>query len=169
MTKIYFREEQKFNQWWIWLLIAACSGIWIWSFVQQIIMGRPFGDNPMPDLGVILAGLFPILVIILFRFLKLETVIDEEGVKCRFKPFQKKFKAYHPRDIVHWEVKKYHPIREYGGWGVRSGFFRNSSAYNVSGNLGLYMELRDKKSFLIGTQTPDSMRYAMEKLMKASS
>lgn len=166
MTKTHFHEEQKFNQWWIWLLIAVCSGIWIWSFVQQILMGKPFGQNPMSDLGVILTGFFPVIIILLFQFLKLETVIDDQGIKCRFKPFQRKFKTFLPHDIVRWEVKKYHPIREYGGWGIRSGFFRNSSAYNVTGNVGLYMELKSKKSFLIGTQRPDAIKHAMEKLMK---
>ena len=167
MVKVYFKEEQSFNQWWIWLLIAVCCGIWIWQFVQQVIMGKPFGTNPISDLGVILTGLFPVLAILLFRLLKLETVIDDEGIKCRFKPFQRKFKTFLPQDIVRYEVKKYNPIREYGGWGIRAGFFRNSSAYNVSGNMGRYMELKNKKSFLIGTQTPDSIRYAVEKLMRA--
>ena len=164
MAKIYFKEEQKFNQWWIWLLIAVCCGIWIWQFVQQIIMGKPFGNNPMSDLGVILTGIFPILVLLLFRLLKLETLIDEEGIKCRFMPFQRKYKTFLPLDIAKYEVKKYNPLMEYGGWGIRYG--RKGTAYNVRGNMGLYLELNNKKNFLIGTQTPDSIRYSIEKLMK---
>jgi len=164
MAKIYFKEEQKFNQWWIWLLIAVCCGIWIWQFVQQIIMGKPFGNNPMSDLGVILTGIFPILVLLLFRLLKLETLIDEEGIKCRFMPFQRKYKTFLPLDIAKYEVKKYNPLMDYGGWGIRYG--RKGTAYNVRGNIGLYLELKNKKNFLIGTQTPDSIRYGVEKLMK---
>jgi hypothetical protein len=53
---------------------------------------------------------------------------------------------------------------EYGGWGIRYG--RKGRAYNVSGNMGLDLTLKPSKSFLIGTQTPDSIRYAMEKLMR---
>ena len=167
MAKIYFKEEQKFNQWWIWLLIAVCCGIWIWQFVQQIIMGKPFGNNPMSDLGVILTGIFPILVLLLFRLLKLETLIDEEGIKCRFMPFQRKYKTFLPLDIAKYEVKKYNPLMEYGGWGIRYG--RKGTAYNVRGNMGLYLELKNKKNFLIGTQTPDSLRYAMEKMIRERS
>ena len=169
MAGIYFKEEQKFNQWWIWLIIVLCFGIWIWQFTQQIIMGKPFGTNPMPDIAVILTGLFPVLVLLLFRIMKLETIIDENGVKCRFRPFQKNYKSFPANDIARYEVKKYNPIREYGGWGIRVGFFRNSSAYNVKGNQGLYLVLRNNKSFLIGTQVPDSIRRAMEKMMKAQS
>ena len=164
MSKIYFNEEQRFNQWWIWLIIAVCCGIWIWQFVQQIVMGKPFGNNPMSDLGVYISGVFPVLVLLLFRFLKLETVIDDEGVKCRFRPFQRKFKTFPTGDISRFEVKKYNPILEYGGWGIRYG--RKGTAFNVSGNMGLYLELKNRKNFLIGTQTPDSIRYTMEKLMK---
>ena len=164
MSKIYFREEQRFNQWWIWLIIALCSGIWIWLFVQQIIIGKPFGNNPMSDTGVFLTLIMPVMVILLFRFLKLETVIDDEGVKCRFKPFQRKFKTFLPQDIEKFEVKKYNPILEYGGWGIRYG--RKGTAFNVRGNMGLYLELKNYKTFLIGTQTPDSLRYAVEKLMR---
>ena len=164
MSKIYFQEEQRFNQWWIWIIIAACCGIWIWQFVQQIVMGRPFGDNPMSDLGVYLSGIFPVLVLLLFRVLKLETVIDEEGVKCRFRPFHRKFKTFRREDIARYEVRKYNPIMEYGGWGIRYG--RKGRAYNVRGNMGLDLTLKPNKSFLIGTQTPDSIRYAMEKLMR---
>ena len=167
MVKLYFKEEQSFNQWWIWLLIAVCCGIWIWQFVQQIIMGKPFGNNPMSDLGVILTGIFPILVLLLFRLLKLETLIDEEGIKCRFMPFQRKYKTFLPLDIAKYEVKKYNPLMDYGGWGIRYG--RKGTAYNVRGNMGLYLELNNKKNFLIGTQTPDSLRYAMEKMIRERS
>ena len=166
MTKIYFKEEQRFNQWWIWLLILLSCGIWIWMFFQQIVMGKPFGTNPASDLGVVLTGIVPVLILVLFRFLKLETIIDNEGVKCRFLPFQRKFKTFLTQDIVKFEVKKYNPILDYGGWGIRYG--RKGSAYNVSGNMGLYLELRNKKAFLIGTRTPDSLKYAIEKLMKGT-
>jgi hypothetical protein len=165
MAKIYFQEEQRFNQWWIWIIIAFVTGVWIWQIVQQVIMGKPFGNNPAPDLVVFLTAIPVVLVFFLFRMMKLETVIDQDGVKCRFKPFQRKFKSFPVNDIVLYEVKKYNPIMEYGGWGIRYG--RKGTAYNVRGNMGLYLELRNRKTFLIGTQNPDSVRYAMDKLMRS--
>jgi hypothetical protein len=166
MSKIFYQEEQRFNQWWIWLIIAFVTGVWIWQIVQQVIMGKPFGNNPASDVVVFLTAIPVVLVFFIFRMMKLETVIDEEGVKCRFKPFQKKFKTFLASDIARYEVKKYNPIMEYGGWGIRYG--RKGTAYNVRGNKGLYLELKNKKNFLIGTQNPDSLRHAMEKLMKGS-
>lgn len=125
-------------------------------------MGKPFGNNPASDIGVYLTAIPVVLTFLIFRMMKLETLIDEEGVKCRFRPFQRKFKSFPAKDIVLYEVKKYNPILEYGGWGIRYG--RKGTAYNVRGNMGLYLELKNKKNFLIGTQSPDSLRYAMEKL-----
>lgn len=166
MSGVYFKEEQKFNQWWIWMLMIMLSGLWIWQMVQQIFMGIPFGNNPAPDLVVILTGLFPVGGILLFRFLTLETCINEEGVHYRFKPFQRRYKIIRPADILRFEVMKYSPLREYGGWGIRLGSTKHGNAYNVSGNMGVLFELKNKKKFMLGTQNPESLRSAMNKLMK---
>jgi hypothetical protein len=165
MSKPYFKEEQKFNQAWIWVLLIAMSGVWIWQLVQQVFMGIPFGNNPAPDFVVILLGLFPLGVVFLFRFLTLETLVDSEGIHYRFRPFQKKFKLIKPEDIINYEVKKYNPLMEYGGWGIRFGA-AGGTAYNVRGSQGVLFELKGRKKFLLGTQEPVSIKYALEKLMK---
>ena len=168
MTRVRYTEEQKFNQWWIWLIILFASGLWIWQFVQQIILGIPFGDNPSSDLGVIFTILFPVLAVILFRILTLETIIDDNGVQYRFKPFQRKPRIIKADDIAGFEVKKYSPIKDYGGWGIRMGSRKKGKAYNVSGNQGVLFELKNGKKFLLGTQNPEAIRSALDKMMKRS-
>lgn len=166
MSRINFKEEQQFTQFWIWLLIFFLTGIWIWQLVQQVFMGKPFGNNPSSDLGVILTGLFPVFTIILFRLLTLETIINDTGVYYRFKPFQRKPNVIKPEDIVSFDVRKYSPLKDYGGWGIRFGSAKNGRAYNVSGNQGVLFELKNGKKFMLGTQNPESIRTALEKLMK---
>ncbi len=165
MSKVHYREEQRFNQWWIWLILLFISGLWVWQFVQQIFMGIPFGNNPAPDVVIYIFGLFPLAGIWLFKTMTLETLINEEGVQYRFKPFQRKFKLIKPEDILHYEVKKYSPIKDYGGWGIRYGMSSKGNAYNVKGNDGVFFELKNRKKFLLGTQNPASIKSAMEKLM----
>ena len=46
---VRFREEQRFRQWWIWLLILPLAAFGWWALVQQIVLGQPFGSNPGPD------------------------------------------------------------------------------------------------------------------------
>ena len=166
-NRIYYKEEQKFRQLWIWLLILMLSGIWIWQLVQQIFMGIPFGNNPSSNLAVILTGLFPVLTIILFRVLTLETIINDNGVHYRFRPFQRKPKVIKAEDILRYEVKKYNPLKDYGGWGIRLGSFGKGKAYNVSGNMGVLFEFKNGKKFMLGTQNPVSVKSALDKLMKA--
>lgn len=163
MGRVYYKEEQHFNQWWIWLILIAVSGLWLWQLVQQIIMGIPFGTNPAPDLVVILMGIFPVAIIFLFRWMVLETIIDETGIHYRFRPFQRKPRSIKPDEIDKYEVKKYNPIKDYGGWGIRYGL--KGKAYNVRGNRGVLFEMKNGKKFLLGTQDPENIRSAMNKLM----
>jgi hypothetical protein len=166
MSGVYFKEEQKFRQVWIWMLLLALSGIWVWQMIQQVFMGIPFGNNPASNLGVILTGIFPVLTIILFRMLTLVTSVDEEGVHYGFRPFQRKLKNIKTEDILRFEVKKYNPLKEYGGWGIRFGSSKYGNAYNVSGNQGVLFELKNGKKFLLGTQKPSEIGAALERLMK---
>ena len=166
MSKVYYKEEQRFRQIWIWILLLLLCGVWIWQLVQQIFMGIPFGDNPAPDFVVVLIGLFPLFAIILFRVLTLETIIDETGVYYRFRPFQRKPRIIKKDDIQRFEVKKYNPVMDYGGWGIRYGMTKKGNAYNVSGNQGVLFELKNGKRFMLGTQNPESIRSALEKMMK---
>ncbi len=164
MSKVYYKEEQGFRQWWLWLLLLLVCGIWIWQFVQQIFLKVPFGNNPAPDIAVYLTGIFPLAVILLFRFLRLETIINDTGVYYRFKPFQRIPKEIKPEDIAGFEVRKYKPIKDYGGWGIRYGL--KGKAYNVSGNQGVFFTLKNRKIFMLGTQNPILIKSALDKLMK---
>jgi hypothetical protein len=168
MSKIYFKEEQKFNQWWIWLIVILLSGFWIWQLVQQIFMGIPFGNNPAPDFVLILLGIFPAGAIFLFYALTLEIIVDDSGVHYRFRPFQRKHKVISKKDIAKFEVRKYNPIMDYGGWGIRLGTSRKGNAYNVKGNMGALFEFKNGKKFLLGTQNPEAFRSALNKLMNDS-
>jgi hypothetical protein len=168
MSRVYFHEEQRFNQWWIWLIIISLIGFWLWQFVQQIVLKIPFGDNPAPDIVVIFLGLFPIGTLLLFRYMVLETDIDDDGVHYRFRLFQRKQKLIKPEDIVSVEVKKYNPLVDYGGWGIRYGSSKKGNAYNVKGNMGALFELKNNKKFMLGSQKPEELRSALNKLMNKS-
>ena len=57
MKKLLFKEEQKFNQWWLWVILVgafAVSVVPLWyGLLSQLTTGEPWGDNPASD--VILA------------------------------------------------------------------------------------------------------------------
>jgi len=156
----FYREVQRFRQPWLWLLIAAVSGVSIWSFVQQIIMDKPFGQNPAPDVGVvIIAVIFGLAFPSLFYAINLTTEVRSDGLYVRFFPFHLKFRRIAAESLTRYEVQTYRPIRDYGGWGIRYG--RGGKAYNVSGNCGVMLELSDGGRLLIGSQKPEELANAI--------
>jgi hypothetical protein len=58
-------------------------------------------------------------------------------------------------DIESAEARTYSPIREYGGWGLRSG--RSGQAYNSHGDRGVQLVMKNGQRILIGSQRPDEL------------
>jgi hypothetical protein len=164
MRSHLYKETQKVRQPWIYTLLVAVFGLWMWQLVQQVIMDVPFGTNPSPDWAILLIGLIPLGAFVLIFLMKLETVVDSSGIHYRMWPIHKKFRHINAADISRWEVKKYHPIRDYGGWGIRQGFGRKGVAFNMSGNMGALFELTSGKKIMIGTKKPEELRSALRKI-----
>lgn len=108
----------------------------------------------MSDTGLVISFILIILLLILiallFGFAKLTTMVDKAGIEYRFFPFHLKFQRIAWDKIDKFNVVTYHPIGDYGGWGIRSG--KNGKAYNISGDKGLQIQLKTGKTLLIGTQ-----------------
>jgi len=105
------------------------------------------------------------MLIVLLLTLRLVTRIRPDGVYVQFKPLQFKEKHISKEKIKSFELRKYRPIAEYGGWGIRTGGKKYGKAYNVSGKMGLQLYLEDGKKLLIGTQKPREVQKAMEALL----
>jgi hypothetical protein len=166
MNNLYFHEVQRVRQVWIYTLILAIFVLWIWQLVQQVVLGNPVGSNPAPDAVVIIMGIIPVAALALMFTLKLETRVDGTGINYRMWPFHKNFRLIKPEDIEKWEVRKYRPIGDYGGWGIRVGLGKNGMAFNMSGNMGAIFDFKKGKRILIGTRKPEEFKAALEKLIK---
>lgn len=164
---VLFHEVQRIRQPWLIFLVALCvAGAWF-SFVSQILMDRPFGDRPAPDLMVWFVCLFFGIALPVFFFLvKMEVTVTRERVLARFFPLARK--EFSPADISKAYARTYHPIKEYGGWGIRWGP-RSGRAYNASGNRGIQLELADGNRFLIGSQKPEELAAAIGSMSSTSA
>lgn len=151
-----FREEQRFRQGWIWAsLIAATAltvGLFGYAMYQQFVLGEPWGDRPMSDTGLTVVGPLMVLLMVgilwLFSTLTLVTEVREDGVHIWYRPMTKQFIAF--EDIESCEARTYKAIREYGGWGIKFG--PSGKAYNVSGNEGVQLRLKNGSRLLVGSQ-----------------
>jgi hypothetical protein len=155
-----YRETQHFRQLWLWALVLFIALLSIYGAFQQLILGKPFGNNPAPDsVMVILAIIFGIVLPLFMFKTNLTTEVHSDGLYFRFFPFHLSFRGIAAEEIRGYEACIYRPIRDYGGWGIRYG--RKGKAYNVSGNRGVRLELSKGKHLLIGSKRPEELVEAL--------
>ncbi|WP_405325823.1 hypothetical protein [Leeuwenhoekiella sp. LLG6367-2.1] len=149
-----FKEIQRFDQWWLRLLLIVILCIAISPLVMDydtLILSRFELASVILSILVIL-GLF----IGFWYIFKLETTFDETGVTYRFVPFHIKSRFRSWAEIKSATVRKYNPIREYGGWGYRISFTKRK-ALTTKGNRGIQLVFQDGNELLLGTQHPDKI------------
>ena len=162
MDRILFNEQQRFKQWWLWLILLGINATLLFGLYNQLFNNSQFGDKPMDDSTLLIVSILTLAISVLFFCFRLDTRIDEEGVYVRFFPFHLSYRHYSWESISNAAVRQYNPISEYGGWGLRLGMF--GKAYNVSGNYGLQLIFPDRQKLLIGTGKPEKLKKALEKL-----
>jgi len=117
-------------------------------------------------IGFFIGDVLPLLIFFLFVSIRLKTRIDESGIYYRFIPVHLRENKISWDDVAAIHVRKYSPIGEYGGWGMRYSM-RHGRAYNISGSQGIQIVLKNKKKILIGTQKPEEADDVLAQLKKA--
>ena len=145
-----FEEDQRFSQWWIWMLLAIFP-------ILSIVLFFLDEANIYYVLGCLMLPLF-------FYALQLRVKINEEGLHYQFFPFHLKFYSIRIEEIEKIEALEYKPLAEYGGWGIRYGF--KGKAYNVSGNLGVKIHLTNGRSILFGSEKHKELEKALKQIRK---
>jgi hypothetical protein len=136
----YFKEKQSFPFW-----IVMSIGVIL--MISPFLLQEPFGE-----LGkeVIASSLLMLLIVLLFLVISIRLRVDEQGIRIRFRPFVNKDKLIRWDELESVRVRKYSPIREFGGWGYRIRIKKR--AYTLYGNWGLDLRFKNGKSLLIGVQ-----------------
>lgn len=172
----FFSESQPWRAVWSGWLIGTTGvflfGFFGYAFYQQFICDMPFGGRPAPD-GVLL--FFGLLMMLLGAGLlwlafggRLETEVREGAVWYRHYPLTG-WKRWPYEEIATCEPRTYRPILEYGGWGIRGGLPGKGMAYNVSGNRGVQLLLKNGKKFLLGSNSADELAAAIREQMQKCS
>ena len=186
---IIFFETQRFNKIFLLLILIPINAINIAGCIVQIGFGKPWGNNPMSDTGLIISMVIILLLTAYMLYFNMKTIVDCDGIHIRIWlfPFYSHSKSFFWEDILEAYIRKYKPILEYGGWGIRLGLnntgfslirikpmnfgnrlnFRKSSAYNMSGNIGLQLVLANGIRVLIGTNSPEELSETLQKLGKS--
>ncbi|MCX6277977.1 MAG: hypothetical protein NT004_07755 [Bacteroidetes bacterium] len=155
--KVEFKEDQKFTQWWLWLILIIIGLLPVYGIYKQLILGEKFGDKPMPDFGLIIMAIFIFALLALFYLMRLKTEIDQHEIRMSFFPFTNKKTRW--RDIKSAKIVNYGFV---GGWGIRIGT-KYGTVYNTKGKMGLAIELKNGRKFCIGTQKAEQLEQILKK------
>ncbi|WP_299363110.1 hypothetical protein [Winogradskyella sp.] len=156
-----FKEEQRFTQSWR-IIIIILSMMVPLGIIVGIYTTEPQRLSSLEF--VLIAGLIILASGIIFLF-KLSSRIDELGIHYRFFPFHQNFKLIRWNEINSVYVRTYNAISEYGGWGLKGKIPWKKSkgaAINVSGNVGIQLELKNGKKILIGTKKQKEAKATLE-------
>lgn len=154
MTSL-FEEKQRFTQWWLYaslVPVMVLVGVMLWKE------------------GAAWYEWWPMLVMLsvtgLLQLVTLRTVITTDSVTIYFFPLLLKPKMFRWADIAQAYVRRYNPLGEYGGWGIKGWGSKYGKAYNVKGDKGLQLVLHDGKKILIGTQCTQELEQVLQQYFK---
>lgn len=160
-SKVY-HEKQKINKLFTILIVFFAGILPVGSYISTFYFVFSNFDRPFyfkETLPFYLSGFFIFIlsafIIYIFLNLKLELIISQEGLFFRLFPFHRKYRFIAYTDIRSYSVRRFRPILEYGGWGIRYSIKRNGIAYTLTGSCGLQLELNSFKRMMIGIKSPD--------------
>ena len=152
-----FNEEQKITKGSMHMLLTIGAIIPTFIIIKEWINATD--KSISANLSSFIAILIIILVHIFIYSAKLKTRIDEFGIHYQFFPFHFSYKKIAWTAIENRYIRSYSPISEYCGWGLRYTFSKKKgNALNVSGNIGIQIELKNGKKLLIGTNKKEEAK-----------
>ncbi len=152
-SKVLFQESQKFQQWWLWIIVIGLVIVAASTFNYS----EPLENQITVDKVILTITAVGILV--LFLTLKLNTRITEDKIEVRYFPFVQK--DFYWKELSSVQIIDYGFV---GGWGIRI-WTTYGIVYNVRGSKGLHIKIADKQ-YVIGTQKEEEMRSSIAHLLK---
>ena len=156
--KVNFKEEQKFGQWWLWLILGALLLLPVYGLYKQVILEESFGTKPTSNLALLFMFVVILLLFGLIWWMRLRTEIDQKGIRVTFSPLD--------RQNILWIDVQSAKVIDYGfvgGWGIRL-WTKYGTVYNTQGKIGLAIILKNGKKFLIGTQKELELKNVIQQI-----
>ncbi|WP_276484520.1 hypothetical protein [Paraflavitalea pollutisoli] len=156
--KILFQEAQQFRQLWLWALLI--SGTLLPLVLTSVFAWRDPKVSALQSMGIMAIGIVvPGINFVIFWVTKLETVVTDEGLFYRWRPYFSKYTMLNWQEIDAVTVRRYpnlkygyHTNREFG------------KVHNIDGNKGVQFELVNGKRVYIGTQKLTALQHALEQM-----
>ncbi len=153
-----FREEQSFDLKWQRLLLAIPPASISLLLIWQVILGHPWGKQPMSNANVIGWTIFLWLVYLRLVTIRLVTEVRPGELAVAMQGLWRE-RRISLDTIKSANVITYDPARDYGGYGIRTT--RRGKAYIAGGNLGVRLKLDNGGTVVIGSSRPDELMAAI--------
>ena len=141
---IEFSEKQRNSENWL----AKVISWFILTIILIIAVSFYYDRNDViPKIIVIIILIFFMVYLNTMNF---EYKIDEHFISYKYYPFHKDWNRIERNEVLEITIIKYKPLKEFGGWGIRSNGRIN--AYTMWGNSGILITLKNGSKILFGTQ-----------------
>jgi hypothetical protein len=139
-------RETQYAPAWVWTLLGGIGAISGYiGYRAAIAAGAKVGWAAWPGVAVVL---------VMIALSRMTTRVDGDGLTVVYGLLPIYTKRVEFADIVSAEAETYHPLREFGGWGIRG--MGKSKALTMHGNRGVRMTLRNGDRLLIGSNDPET-------------
>ncbi|MGI9579014.1 MAG: hypothetical protein ACR2OH_12495 [Microthrixaceae bacterium] len=155
-SPVEFEERQRFRQpaLVVLVILLACLGVG-----TAVLVARDDDSSGAPWQALLVGVLVGLGVPAWVLSLEMATTVDADGLEVRF-GLGFASKRFDVADMASARAVTYHPVKEFGGWGVRWGR-GGSRAYNVSGNRGVEVVSTSGRRWIIGSQRCDELAAAL--------
>jgi len=143
-------------------LTFGLPAVFLSAILHQSSTGQTVGTADAP-LGVLIAigggcSLIILAIDVLLLACKLEVHVRRDGIHARFVPLAK-WRHIRFDELRGFARRRYDPIGEYGGWGVKG--WKNNRALNISGSEGVQLVFHDGQRLLLGSLRADALEQAI--------
>ena len=163
-NNIIYREVQRWGvrfRCFLLVLLVLTAVVCILATANEIVRGSARTGSIL--LALIGGVLVPLGVAYLIWVNRLETEVRRDGLLIRYFPFHRRFRRFKAQDLSECQARRYRPILEYGGWGIRWSW--RGRAYNVSGNEGVQLVFKNGKRLLIGSAKSHELEAAIRSIV----
>jgi hypothetical protein len=151
---LLFHEVQPFRLTRVRLMVAIPPALMTLLLIWQVVLGHPWGRQPMSNASVIGWTIF--LWLVYFRLMTVRLVTDVSAAQVRVGMRGLWRERRVPLgEIQETKIVTFDAARDWGGYGIRTN--RRGTAYIAGGNRGVMLMVKKGAPIFIGSQRPEEM------------
>jgi hypothetical protein len=155
-----FFENQKFPLRRVAVALLVPPSILTLLLLWQVVLGRQWKGQSLSNGDVIFWSIFLWLIYLRLITVRLITKVSGEKLEVKLRGLWRR-RRIPLADIRSAEPITFHPVRDFGGYGIRN--IPGGKAWLADSTSGISLKLADGKTIVIGTHRPAELAAALRK------